>query len=254
MHMLVDVEAYLDRIGFTDIPKVDLATLTALQRAHLTSVPFENLDVVAGVAVRTDLEWSLHKIIDRRRGGWCFELNGAFSALLEALGFDVRLIGAAVLLDGPNQRIDHLTLEVTLDKPYLVDVGFGESFIVPLELNRSGTQDGGAGIYEFIGSSQGLTLTVHDSSDIPVPQYRFKRVDRTLGDFNAASERLRSDPELHWSVKPFATRLIEGGPDRITLLKDRLKLLRDGRETETAVRETEWADVLRSEFSMSAAT
>lgn len=250
MTVHVDADAYLKRIGFTEVPKVDLVTLTNLQRAHLTSVPFENLDVVAGIAVRTDLEWSLDKVVERQRGGWCFELNGAFSALLEALGFDVKLLGAAVLLDGPNQQIDHLALEVTLDQPYLVDVGFGESFIVPLELNRSGAQDGGSGTYEFIGSSQGLTLTMHDTSGLPVARYRFKRVNRTLSDFTPASERLQSDRGLHWSAKPFATRLIEGGPDRITLLKDRLKTVVDGRETETAVDEADWADVLRSEFSM----
>lgn len=247
----VDVGAYLERIGFTEVPKLDLATLTKLQRAHLTSVPFENLDVVAGVDVRTDLAWSLEKVIVKRRGGWCFELNGAFSALLEALGFDVKLLGAAVLLDGPNQQIDHLTLEVALEKPYLVDVGFGESFIVPLEINRPGTQDGGTGTFEFIASDQGLTLTEHDPTGVPMPRYRFKRVNRSLSDFAPASDRLRSDPVLHWSSKPFATRLIDGGPDRITLLKDRLKVVENGRETETWVDQADWADVLRSEFSIS---
>ncbi len=247
---IVDVSQYLERIGFDAPIAVDLPTLAALQRTHLSSVAFENLDVFGEIAVRTDLDWSLDKIVRQRRGGWCFELNGAFSALLRSIGFDVRLLGAAVLLEGPNVMIDHLTLEVTLDQPYLVDVGFGESFISPLELNRPGPQDGGSGTFELIGSAQGLTLTQHDEKGVPTPQYRFKRVDRVLEDFDGASQRLRSDPNLHWRQKPFATRLLDGGPDRVTLLSDRIKVTVDGLTTVTPVAADGWADVLLAEFEM----
>lgn len=246
----VDVDAYLDRIAFDRQPTVDLQTLRDLQRAHLSTVPFENLDVVAGVAVRTDLAWSLDKVVNRRRGGWCFELNGAFSALLNALGFDVRLLGAAVLLDGPNELIDHLTLEVMLDKPYLVDVGFGDSFVVPLELNRTGPQDGLSASFEFIGSAQGTTLTQLDDTGTPVPSYRFKRVNRTLDEFTGASDRLRSDPALHWRNKPFATRLVDGGPDRVTLLSDRFARIVDGVRSESPIAQDDWSDVLDEQFGI----
>lgn len=246
----VPVESYLERIGFDDRVAVDLATLAALQRAHMTTVPFENLDVVVRTPMRTDLEWSINKIVAERRGGWCFEVNGAFSGLLKALGFDVRLLGAAVLLDGPSRVIDHLTLEVTLDQPYLVDVGFGDSFINPLELNAAGPQDGGSGTFEFIASSEGTTLTRHDGDGVPEPSYRFKRVDRQLIDFNPASDHLWTDPSLHWQHKPFATRLIDGGPDRITLLKDRLKVEVDGMTTETPVAAADWRTALLTNFGL----
>ncbi len=246
----VDVDAYLRRIGFDGTIAIDHATLTALQLAHLTTVPFENLDVVAGTPVRTTLDWSIDKVVNRGRGGWCFEVNGAFSALLDALGFEVRLLGAAVLLDGPNKIIDHLTLEVTLDRPHLVDVGFGESFIQPLDLTQSGPQTDGTGTYEFMGSSQGTTLTRHDDSGMPVPSYRFTRVSRTLEEFTPASNLLSSDPTLHWQTKPFATRLIDHGPDRITLLKDRLKVVVDDQPSETRVRPDDWDDVLRANFGL----
>ena len=245
----VDVDRYLARIGFSSAPEPTLETLAALQRAHLTTVPFENLDVYHGVPVRTDTDWSLAKIVDRNRGGWCFENNGAFAALLEALGFEVVRLGAAVLLGGPNQLIDHLTIEVMLDKAYLVDVGFGDSFICPLELNRRGPQDGGTGTFELIDSSQGLTLTEHHDG-VPAPLFRFRRVHHAMADFEPASQRLQSDPELHWSQKPFATRLLGGGPDRVTLLGDRLKLRRDGVETVTPVAPDAWDATLREWFDI----
>lgn len=245
---MIDVDDYLARIGLDAVPDASLDSLTMLQRTHLSTVPFEALDVFDRVPVSTDLAHSLDKIVYRNRGGWCFENNGAFSALLRALGFDVALLGAAVLLDGPSTVVDHLTLEVTIDgTPYLVDVGFGDSFATPLELNTAGPQDGHTGTFEFIPSSQGLTLTRHDDEGIPVPQYRFKRTVRRLDEFQPASDLLWSDTSLHWSQKPFATRLIHGGPERITLLKDRLKHP-DG--TETPVAKADWNNVLAKHFNI----
>ncbi len=245
----MDIDRYLERIGFIAEPHVDLQTLAALQLAHLTTVPFENLHVYHRVGVRTDAEWSVAKIVDQRRGGWCFEANGAFAELLEALGFDVARLGAAVLLAGPNQMMDHLTLEVALDEPYLVDVGFGASFIVPLRINRRGPQEGGSGVFEFIPSPQGLTLAEH-TDGVPSPLYRFKRVEHEMKDFDAASEYLQANPDLHWSKNPFATRLIDHGPDRVTLVGDQLKLIRDGEATEKQIAPQDWETTLEEWFGM----
>ncbi len=246
----MDVDAYLDRIGFSGTVAHDLGTLEALQRTHLTTVAFENLDVYSRRPVRTDAEWSVAKVVERRRGGWCFEANGAFAALLEALGFGVVRLGATVLLGDPGDMIDHLAIEVRLDEPYLVDVGFGDSFIRPLAFNHTGPQDGGTGSFELIASDAATTLIQHTDT-VPQPQYRFRRVDRDLAEFAPASEQLSSDPNLHWRTKPFATRLLDGGPDRVTLLGDRLKITRNGTTTETPVATQEWSDVLNEWFEMS---
>ena len=128
----VDVDRYLARIGVDPgSMRSDLDGLTLLQHAHLATVPFENLDLVFADGVAHDRRAALAKIVDDRRGGWCFELNGAFGRLLEALGFDVSLLGAAVLLDGPSTVLEHLALEVSGGvgriEPHFVDVGFGDS-------------------------------------------------------------------------------------------------------------------------------
>ncbi len=241
------MQDYLDRIGFSKPISVDLETLTELQVAHMTTVPFENVAVWRGEPVTTDVSWSIPKIVERGQGGWCFELNGAFAALLESLGFTVHRLGAAVLLDGPNQVVDHLTLEVVLDQPYLVDVGFGESFTKPLRLNDREPQDGGIGRFQFFDSAQGLALT-QLVDDGPEPQYRFRRVAHSMEDFVEASDRLRDDKTLRWSTKRFSTRLIDGGPERVTLLTDRLKYHGGAEVTESPIDDDRWEAKLAELF------
>ncbi len=246
----MDVDAYVEWIGFGGEPMADLPTLTLLQRLHMTAVPFENLHVAQGIHLTTDAAASIDKIVEQGRGGWCFELNGAFAALLEAIGFDVRLLGAAVLLDGPSAVVEHLALEVTVDQPYLVDVGFGDSFIQPLALNRRGPQDGGNGTYELIDSPQGITLT-REVDGAPKPEYRFKRVALRLADFTPISDSMQVDDDKRWKSDRFATRLLDGGPDRVTLTNDRLKVVRDGNVDEQPVTDDEWDEQLRRWFGYS---
>lgn len=250
---MIDVERYLRRIGLTDAVGVDRDGLETLQRAHLTAVPFENLHVAARIGVRTDLAWSYSKVVEQGRGGWCFELNGAFGSLLEALGFEVIRLGAAVQLLGPNEVIDHLTLEVLLDQPYLVDVGFGESFCRPLALSVRGPQDGGIGEFEFVPSPRGTTLA-RIANGVPEAQFRFKRVALALSDFDGASQHLQTDEQGHWVQKPFATRLLGEGCDRVTLLKDRLKVTRAGVTDEAPVDQAKWPSVLFEWFGLSPAS
>ena len=241
---------YLNRIGLSEAPPVDVDGLELLQRAHLTEVPFENLDVYAGRGVGTGLDWSLPKIVDRRRGGWCFELNGAFSGLLRALGFDVRRLGATVLLPHASSYVSHLTLEVTLDVPYLVDVGFGDTFIKPLRLDLEEPQDGGCGSFVIASDADGRTLFLVEDDGSLSPQYRFGPGEWALEDFSTASERLQAEPSLSWTESRFATRLLSGGPDRVTLLKDRIKFRRDGDWTTEPIATADWIGELDRWFDL----
>jgi len=245
----VDVARYLARIGLPDPGDPSVASLERLQRAHLTAVPFENLDVYAGRGVATELDWSYPKVVDRNRGGWCFELNGTFAALLAALGYRVTRLGAAVLLEGDTDREGHLTVRVDLDRPYLVDVGFGDSFFRPLPLDAPGPHDGGKALYRF-HSIDGRTTLIELGPEGPHAQYRFTDRPRALSDFSSESTRLQTDPSLHWRAGRFATRLLGGGPDRVTLLEDRLKLRHAGVWTEQAVAPGEWAATLDRWFAL----
>ncbi len=245
-----DVQAYLNRIEIDAPAGVGLDALTRLQLAHLQAVPFENLAIFAGRSVTTDNGWTFSKVVDQVRGGWCFELNGAFAQLLEALGFTVHRLAAAVLLAGPNKVVDHLVLEVVLDQPYLVEVGFGDNApIVPLPLQAAGPIETRCGTFEFLNSPQGTTLA-QIVDGVPEARYRFKRVNHDPIDFEPASQRLQNDPTLHWSTSPFATRLIDDRGTRLTLTRDRLKTISPSATDEQDVDPNDWNDTLFEHFGI----
>src|SRR5690242_9646293 len=133
---MLDVRAYLDRIGYSGGIEATAENLRALHRAHLLTVPFENLDISVGRKIVVDQEAILKKIVELRRGGFCYELNGAFAALLRALGFRVTLLSARVARESGDEgpEFDHLALLVDLEDPWLADVGFGELFLQAIRM------------------------------------------------------------------------------------------------------------------------
>lgn len=246
----LDVDGYLSLLDFPGVPEVDLASLAALQRCHLGAVPFENLHVFHRRGVAVHEAWSVTKVLEGR-GGWCFELNGAFSALLTALGFRVDRLAATVLFDPePPAEPDHLTLLVHLDHRYLVDVGFGDSFTRPLDLDHRGAvPDDGAEHRIVVLDDGGHQLERREVPDGQwVPQFRFTTEPVALESFETASHHLQTAPGRSWTEKPFATRLVPGG--RVTLLSDRLKVRRFGKVEETPVPPERWAEVLWDWFGI----
>jgi N-hydroxyarylamine O-acetyltransferase len=171
------LKKYLERIGFQGVPRPDIETLNELQRTHVRTVPFENLDVQLGRPVVMDPQACYDKVVNRRRGGWCFELNGVLGWALREIGFDVERLSGGVRREslGDRQMGNHLCLLVRLDKPYLVDVGFGSSLSQALPLEPSTHEH----------SPYHLTL-----SKINDTYWRFS--ERTTGD--SFSYDFRTDP------------------------------------------------------------
>jgi len=134
----IDLGAYLRRIGFAGDLVPTRATLAALQLAHATSIPFENLDILLGVPIRLDLASVEAKLVARRRGGYCFEQNALFAAALEQVGFAVTRLAARVRLD--TDRVlprTHMMLRVDFaEERLLADVGFGaDGPLLPVPLD-----------------------------------------------------------------------------------------------------------------------
>jgi len=139
------LDAYFERIGFTDQPSVDLNTLIGLQRHHLLSVPYENLDVQLGRPMDLDINRIYTKIVEQGRGGWCYEMNGILQWALEQIGFDVMRINGGVLRTerGNDALGNHLVLRVQLDEPWIVDAGLGDGPIEPYPLKPHAAQQQG---------------------------------------------------------------------------------------------------------------
>jgi N-hydroxyarylamine O-acetyltransferase len=126
----------LERIGHGWNVRPDLETLRSLHRAHVTAIPFEALDVQLGRVPSLEPEAIFDKLVERRRGGWCYELNGLFGAALEKIGFEVTRLSCGVMRqDGGDECVGtHLALLVNCEGPWLCDVGFGGSLLEPLPL------------------------------------------------------------------------------------------------------------------------
>jgi N-hydroxyarylamine O-acetyltransferase len=206
----VDVNAYLDRIGVAHPVAAGDDTLRELSRAHQSAVPFENLSIHLGEPISLDPDDLFDKIVRRRRGGFCYELNGLFALLLEELGHPVERVASRVHRGeaGFGPLFDHLSLIV--DGRWLVDVGFGRHSSYPL-LNQPGEQLDPGGRFEVIPAGDG-DLDVHRDGE---PQYRIERRTRTLADFAPTCWWQQTWPESTFRRTPVCSRL--DGDSRITL-------------------------------------
>lgn len=171
----MDVARYLARIGIEGPVTPDAEGLRRLHHAHLLSVPFENLDITRGRPLSLDRGKLFEKIVDKRRGGFCYELNGLFAEALETLGFQVQRLSARVFgrddgVLGPPR--DHLCLRVELaDGPRLADVGFGRGFRAPLRFDSGDWQADLDGPFRLVARGEELMLERQGADGGPQPLY-----------------------------------------------------------------------------------
>ncbi|MGE3706574.1 MAG: arylamine N-acetyltransferase [Vicinamibacterales bacterium] len=140
------LNAYLSRLGWSGPVRPDLATLRALHRAHVGAIPFENLDIQMGRPIGIDPASLQAALVDRRRGGYCFQQNGLFRLALTAIGYEPRGCEGRVRLEATGIRPrTHMVLTLALEnRRWLADVGFGANGLVepvPLDGTES-AQDG----------------------------------------------------------------------------------------------------------------
>jgi N-hydroxyarylamine O-acetyltransferase len=192
------VTAYLKRLGLERAEPPSLPFLTRLQRRHLLRVPFENLDIFWGNPIPLGVQRAFGKVMELRRGGFCYELNVLFAALLSALGFEVSLLSARVWRKVEHRwgpEFDHLSLAVTLDQPYLVDVGFGDSFRAPMPLATT-VQSDVSGRYRLVqGEWPDELVLEHAARDHWRSLYRVSRKPRLLAAFAAMNVWQQTSPD-----------------------------------------------------------
>jgi N-hydroxyarylamine O-acetyltransferase len=249
----MDIERYLEKINVHSGIRPDPKTLFLLHRKHLYNIPFENLDIHSGRKIILEEDRLLSKIIDERRGGFCYELNGSFYVLLNAIGFDVKRISAGVYeREGKfSPDFDHMALIVSLNETeYLSDVGFGDSFLEPLKLKTDEIQEDRAGFFRITKSGDGDHFILHralDGEDF-IPQYKFGLAPRKLNEFNHMCEYHETSPESHFMQKIICSKATEKG--RITLSDRKLIVTENGKKEQKDITESDFHLFLKQHFNI----
>lgn len=210
------MDAYLKRIGADRPLAPDAESLRELQVRHLLTVPFENLSIHLGEPVVLDDQALVEKIVGRRRGGFCYEVNGAFAALLRSLGYQVTMLSARPSSgDSVGVPFDHLALRVDAPEPWLVDVGFGTFSHFPLRLDLRTDQPDPGGVFRVVETADGDLDVLKDG----VLEYRLEQRPRVLADYVPTCWWHQTSPLSHFTRSLVCSLLTETG--RVTL-SDRL--------------------------------
>lgn len=248
----VHADAYLARIGYDGPRTPDAVVLRGLHRAHMLAVPFENLDIGAGRPIVLDVQRFFEKIVTRRRGGFCYELNGLFASLLSSLEFRVSLLSARVYSGAaPGPEFDHMALLVDCGERWLADVGFGDSFVEPLRLDSTGIQAQAGQDYR-IGEDGGRRRVLRRAEDGTwTTSYDFTLQPRTLGEFALMCHWQQTSPESHFTQKRVCSLATPEG--RITLTDTHLIVTARGERHERPLAgDAEFAAALKETFGIGA--
>lgn len=248
-----EAAAYLARIGAAAPEAPTAAALASLHRAHLLAVPFENLDVSLGRPILLDRVALVDKVVRRRRGGYCYELNGLFALLLRSLGYAVDLVSARVATGdgGLTPEFDHLALVVSggdLDGPVLADVGFGDAFVEPLVLRDHEERAEPGKRVGLLAVAAGWHYRERRPDEAWRTQYVLTTTPHALSDFEARHHWQQTSPDSHFTRSRVVSRLTPTG--RVTLSGDRLITTTHGRRHETRLSEDDARRALLEHFGI----
>ncbi|HUH76424.1 MAG TPA: arylamine N-acetyltransferase [Devosia sp.] len=215
MSQKVNLKAYFDRIGFAGSIAPTLATLEAIHALHPAAIPFENLNPLLGLPVKLELDSIGKKLLQERRGGYCYEHNLLLMAVLRELDFNVRALAARVLWSDPNTtQSHHMLLAVEIGgATYIADVGFGGlSLTAPLKLKSEVEQPTPHEMFRLVGGQPEWQLEARIDDAWKV-LYAFTTEARQPEDFAQSNLYLAGDPqsgfrqELRVALSPPGKRL-----------------------------------------------
>ena len=247
------VKKYLERIGLVGKEiKPDLNSLKLLQRNHLLNIPFENLDIHWKRKIILDEKLFATKIVEDRRGGFCYELNGLFHKLLNELGFVSKIISARVSngKGGFGEEYDHLAILTKIgETEFLVDVGFGDFAAEPLRFELDTEQEDSNGTYKIKKRTNGYFEVQKKKGESWMSEYIFLDVERKLSEFEGMCVYHQTSPKSHFTQKKVCSIMTENG--RKTLTNKKLIETKDGVKKEVEINSgKEFDEVLKSEFGI----
>ena len=252
--MGLDVQRCLQRIDYRGPTDPTLETLRSLQRAFLLRVPFENLDIHLGRGISFVPDAVYQKIVLEHRGGFCYECNGFFHDLLQALGFQVVFLSARMVLDStPGPEFDHMVLLVSLEQDYLVDVGNGRSCREPMTLDGANQSVSEEFRYQVQPHGEDLALCYREPASPWAPRFLFSLRPRQRTEFQEMCSYHQTSPDSPFARKRLVSLATPDG--RITLSGKRLTILEGSRKQEREVNsEPEYLRVLVNYFGITSLT
>lgn len=245
----MSVEGYLNRIGYRGSRSPTIPVLRRLHRRHMLSVPFENIDIHRGKPIVLDQRLLYSKIVEAGRGGYCYELNCCFAWLLKKLGFRVSMLSARVAIrsGGFSPEFDHMTLLVRLEDRWLVDVGFGDSFTEPKQIDSEDAQKDDRYLYKITSRKARMLVSRRPEKDGSwKPQYSFNLRPRKLAEFVARNLWQQTSRKSHFTQGTLISQLTPKG--RVTLTNHKLILTRNGRRVERPVMNSDEFDELLAKY------
>jgi N-hydroxyarylamine O-acetyltransferase len=238
------LDAYFERIGYDGPVRIDLETLRGVQRAHLLAIPYENLEIQFGRGNVLDEAAFVDKLVTRRRGGWCYEMNGLLTLALREMGFDVRRVGGAVDRETSGDRANrnHMVGLVDLDRTYVTDVGLGDGPLDPFPLEENEWTEGPAG-YSVENLGGGWWRFRNDPLSL-APSFDLTEAPLTLADYEPTSRRLQTDPASSFVGLAIVSRRTATGYE--TLRDTNHTVVDSGARSDTRIEDAEeWEATLR---------
>jgi N-hydroxyarylamine O-acetyltransferase len=248
----MNTEEYLSRIKFFGKAKADLNTLNQLHQNHIFHIPFENLDIQSGQKIHLEELKLFNKIIKSKRGGFCYELNYLFLALLLNLGFDAKMISARIFENNEfGPQFDHMAIIVRLgNEEWLADVGFGDLFIKPLKINQKTEQiDGGTTFKISPFSERSYLLSKSENGLEFEKKYVFETNEKQLEEFLPQCELKQQSPDSYFVKNKVCTIAQKNG--RKTIFNSKYIEKQNGNKTELLIENKEQEkNILEKKFGM----
>jgi N-hydroxyarylamine O-acetyltransferase len=248
----MNANTYLERIALAGAAlKTDAESLRTLQRSHLLTVPFENLDIHWKRPILIDTAKFYDKVVGEKRGGFCYELNGLFNELLRSFGFRTRIVSARVFNGtehGPEY--DHAAIIATIgENEYLTDVGFGDFTAEPLRFVLDEEQQDKTGTFVIRRFDDEYLEVAKRDCDGWKSEYVFRDITRDLSEFAEMCDFQQYSSESHFTKGKLCSLMTTDG--RKTLTDNKFIVTSEGEKTESAVGSNEDFDrILAGEFNI----
>ena len=246
-------QMYFERLQLNSI-ETTYSGLKVLQEQHMKNIPFENIDIVVGRDIILEKEHLFKKIIENKRGGYCFELNLIYKLLLTSLGFKPKSVMGRVWLRNPKQMPprNHLALLINLaGKTYLTDVGFGAlAPRVPMDIHSNEEIEDGDGIVRIVNTELNQYMVQRKVDNLWEDQYSFEDIKISNDDLQIANFYMSKSRFSHFHQHKFIGLFTDRG--RLGLFENKLtrRIGINTLETSEISTQEEWLTTLKDTFNI----